>query len=259
MLLLALDSSSTASVALARLSPDEHTGYRVEILASRESEDTRSHAELMAPFVSEVLDEAQVRPEELDAILTGTGPGPFTGLRAGIMTARTLSFAWSKPVFGLMSLYALAEHVYNDSELSQQVAGHEFMVASDARRREIYTALFSLTENGYSCISGPSVHPAAQAPAADIYGYGAGLYEQTLTEIGARVQPGENGTYNALHPNASDLLHAAARIAFANGFDESLSALSTNTSALYLRESDAKVPASMLARAQAAGTQKAGA
>ena len=67
------------------------------------------HAEVMGPYVQAALQDAGVRGEELDVILTGTGPGPFTGLRAGIVTARTLGFAWSVPVYGMMSLTALAE------------------------------------------------------------------------------------------------------------------------------------------------------
>ena len=59
-----------------------------------ESEDTRSHAEVMGPYAQAALQDAGVRGEDLDAILTGTGPGPFTGLRAGIVTARALGFAW---------------------------------------------------------------------------------------------------------------------------------------------------------------------
>ena len=86
MLILALDSSATASVALARLD-GENPGSTATILAARESADTRSHAEVMSPFVAQVLDEAQVNGRNVDAILTGTGPGPFTGLRAGIVTA----------------------------------------------------------------------------------------------------------------------------------------------------------------------------
>ena len=72
MLILALDSSATASVALARLD-GENPGSTATILAARESADTRSHAEVMSPFVAQVLDKAQVNGRNVDAILTGTG------------------------------------------------------------------------------------------------------------------------------------------------------------------------------------------
>ena len=148
MLILALDSSAIASVALGRLD-----GQTLTLLASRSTEDTRSHAEVMAPFVTEVLAEAGVRGQDIDAVITGTGPGPFTGLRAGIVTARSLAFAWNKPLYGIMSLTALAER----AEGTARASGHtRFLVASDARRKEIYSAVYELTESGYQLESGPT-------------------------------------------------------------------------------------------------------
>ena len=177
MLVLALDSSATASVALARIDSDA-PGASAEILASYESEDTRSHAEVMAPYAAQVLADTGLDGAAVDAVLTGTGPGPFTGLRAGIMTARTLGFAWNKPVYGLMSLTAIVERAFADGAFrdsrtaansGMNRAAVETLVASDARRREIYCALFAVTENGYSLAAGPSVGPAHQthAPAYD--------------------------------------------------------------------------------------------
>ena len=257
MLVLALDSSATASVALARIDSDA-PGASAEILASYESEDTRSHAEVMAPYAAQVLADTGLDGAAVDAVLTGTGPGPFTGLRAGIMTARTLGFAWDKPVYGLMSLTAIIERAFADGTFRDSLtaansgmnrAAVETLVASDARRREIYCAIFAVTENGYSLASGPSVGPAHQThapaydpsdPAAPALGYGAGLYTEVLTASGWNVLK----DYAHLHPTAADLVKAAARCGVKN--------LSRDTQALYLRESDAKVPAAMLARTASA-------
>lgn len=246
MLILALDSSATASVALAHLD-HENAGSSATILAARESTDTRSHAEVMSPFVAQVLSEAQAIGQDVDAILTGTGPGPFTGLRAGIVTARTLGFAWNKPVYGMMSLTALAERAFVQDFQGKATQTAEILAASDARRREIYSAIFTVTEDGYALTSGPQVAPANQsmpawgASATHIekycaYGYGAGLYREQLEQAGAHI----NDALAQLHPNASDLAAAAARLGIKN--------LSADTRALYLRDSDAKVPASMLTR-----------
>lgn len=218
MLFLALDSSATASVALGRIE-----GGQLTLLAHRATEDTRSHAEVMSPFVADVMAEAGVSGHDLDAVLTGTGPGPFTGLRAGIVTARALAVAWGVPLYGMMSLTALAEAAHSAARDAGQ---QRFLVASDARRREVYSAVYELTETGYSLVQGPTVGPAAEAPALPAYGFGTSLYPQDLD-----AQPG----FESLQPGASHLLRAAARL----GAD----ALSTDTSALYLRESDAKVPA----------------
>ena len=246
MLVLALDSSATASVALARVHGPE-AGASHEILARFESEDTRSHAEVMAPFARAALNEAGVRGENLDLILTGTGPGPFTGLRAGIVTARALGFAWSVPVRGLMSLTALAERAFQERVFAQPgTAGldaTELLIASDARRREVYSARYGMGEDGYTLLEGPTVSPAselltksANASASLAYGYGAGLYCEVLEANGWSLVESELSA----HPHAEYLLAAAARTGLSN--------LSEDTSALYLRDSDAKVPAAMLAR-----------
>ena len=221
-------------MALARVHGSE-AGASFDILARFESEDTRSHAEVMAPFAHAALQEAGVRGEELDAILTGTGPGPFTGLRAGIGPARALGFAWSVAVYGMMSLTALAGG-------AGEAEGAELLVASDARRREVYSARYRVNTEGYSLVDGPTVSPASEILPGEgpsyAYGYGAGLYAETLRELGwDLVEAGEG-----IHPHAEYLLAAAAR--------RGLDALSLDTSALYLRDSDAKIPAAMLARQQ---------
>ena len=262
MLVLALDSSATASVALARVHGSE-AGASFEILARYESEDTRSHAEVMGPYAQAALQDAGVRGEDLDAILTGTGPGPFTGLRAGIVTARALGFAWSVPVYGMMSLTALAERAvsgaatgeagaaageesaeraFASAEGAELVEGAELLALSDARRREVYSARYRVNAEGYSLVDGPNVCPASEilpggAPSY-AYGYGAGLYSETLEEHGWTIVD----SARQVHPHAEYLVAAAARLGVEN--------LSEDTSAQYLRDSDAKVPAAMLARQQ---------
>ena len=278
MLVLALDSSATASVALARVHGSE-AGASFEILARYESEDTRSHAEVMGPYAQAALQDAGVRGEDLDAILTGTGPGPFTGLRAGIVTARALGFAWSVPVYGMMSLTALAERAvsgavageaggdtardtpgdtageenveraFASAEGAELVEDAELLVLSDARRREVYSARYRVNAEGYSLVDGPNVCPASEilpggAPSY-AYGYGAGLYSEALEEHGWTIVESARG----VHPHAEYLVAAAARLGVEN--------LSEDTSAQYLRDSDAKVPAAMLARQQKQAAQAA--
>lgn len=256
MLVLALDSSATASVALARVHGSE-AGASFEILARYESEDTRSHAEVMGPYAQAALQDAGVRGEDLDAILTGTGPGPFTGLRAGIVTARALGFAWSVPVYGMMSLTALAERavsgvVAGDENVERafvSAEGSELLVLSDARRREVYSARYRVNAEGYSLVDGPNVCPASEilpggAPSY-AYGYGAGLYSEALEEHGWTIVD----SAREVHPHAEYLVAAAARLGVEN--------LSGDTSAQYLRDSDAKVPAAMLARQQKQAAQAA--
>ena len=236
-------------MALARVHGSE-AGASFEILARYESEDTRSHAEVMGPYAQAALQDAGVRGEDLDAILTGIGPGPFTGLRAGIVTARALGFAWSVPVYGMMSLTALAERavsgvVAGEENVERAFAsaeGAELLVLSDARRREVYSARYCVNAEGYSLVDGPNVCPASEilpgGGPSYAYGYGAGLYTEALEEHGWTIVD----SAREVHPHAEYLVAAAARLGVEN--------LSEDTSAQYLRDSDAKVPAAMLARQQ---------
>ena len=254
-------------MALARVHGSE-AGASFEILARYESEDTRSHAEVMGPYAQAALQDAGVRGEDLDAILTGTGPGPFTGLRAGIVTARALGFAWSVPVYGMMSLTALTEHAVAGAAAVESAEGTAveenaerafasadlaegagLLVLSDARRREVYSARYRVEAAGYTLVDGPNVCPASEilpgrAPAY-AYGYGAGLYSETLEEHGWTIVD----SARQVHPHAEYLVAAAARLGVEN--------LSEDTSAQYLRDSDAKVPAAMLARQQKQAAQAA--
>ena len=200
------------------------------VLARFATHDTRSHAEALAPGVHRVLAEAHVEPVQLDGILTGTGPGPFTGLRAGIVTARTLGFAWRLPVHGLCSLDALAMRAAGDAAEH----GHrEILVATDARRGELYWRRYTVLTDERGHFARPADDPRVGAPEElpdmPAYGAGAGLYARRL----ARPVPGHAQD----QPTAADLGRAAwALISRAH-------ALGEDTSPLYLRESDAQVPA----------------
>jgi tRNA threonylcarbamoyladenosine biosynthesis protein TsaB len=217
VLLLCLDSSALASAALV-------TGAG-EVLGSFASPDTRSHAEVLAPAVRDLLTGHGVTGGDLGGVLVGTGPGPFTGLRAGIATARALAFAWDLPLHGLMSLEALAQ----DAAGHARAAGHEeFLVLTDARRKEVYWARFAVDEDGPRPVGGPGVAAAEELSPLPAYGRGAGIYADRL----ARPVP----EFAAAQPTASSLGLAAARRA-AHGEE-----LSPDTTPLYLRESDAKVP-----------------
>ncbi|MEX5309234.1 tRNA (adenosine(37)-N6)-threonylcarbamoyltransferase complex dimerization subunit type 1 TsaB [Kocuria sp. CPCC 205297] len=221
MLVLSLDSSSIASVALSRDG---------EVLSRFDTVDTRSHAEALAPAVHDLMAEAGLTGTDLDAVLVGTGPGPFTGLRAGLVTGRTLGFAWALPVHGVCSLDAAAFHVAPEA----LAAGHaEFVVVTDARRKELYRRSYRVREDELGPVitplGDPRVGPPEDVPALPCYGSGAGLYPDRLSH----AVPG----FSDLHPSAADLARAAWAIT-SRGQE-----LSTDTSPLYLRDSDAKVPA----------------
>jgi tRNA threonylcarbamoyl adenosine modification protein YeaZ len=126
VLVLALDTATPTLVAgLARWSRDG----RIEVLAERAVPSGNKHAELLTPAIRGVLDDAGLAMADLDAVVTGLGPGPFTGLRVGIVTAATLADARGLPVAGVCSLDAIGSGART--------------VVTDARRKEVYWATYA--------------------------------------------------------------------------------------------------------------------
>lgn len=216
---LVIDTSANTSVAIY----DQTAG---SVLAERHSERGNDQTETLASYVQETVQESGVNGKDLAGIIVGTGPGPFTGLRVGLVAARTFSYVWKVPLHGAMSLGALAHRVKH--ELAPTT---DFLVATDARRREVYWARFNAAGQ---LQDGPHVGPAGDLPALPVHGVGAGLYAEALTEAGAIVSE----TSNQWLTPAGDLAPQALAD-LAAGVDLS------STAPLYLRESDAKVPAFM--------------
>jgi tRNA threonylcarbamoyladenosine biosynthesis protein TsaB len=216
MLILAIDTSAVASAAL--VSDDALEG----VVGSFSTEDTRSHAEVLAPGIERLLADAGVTGADIDAVVVGVGPGPFTGLRSGIATARTLAFVWNTPLHGMMSLDAVALEVAESTD-----APAEFLVATDARRKEVYWARYTLAAGQLPKLTdGPHVGFAADLPDLPAYGAGAGLYPDDV-----RADP----DFSTEQPDALYLgQFALARLAAGGQLLDS--------TPLYLRESDAQVP-----------------
>ncbi len=116
------------------------------LLAERVSIDARAHAERITPNVLAALADAGRSMADLDAVVVGCGPGPFTGLRVGMATASAYGHALGIPVYGVCSLDAIGG----------QTSG-EVLVVTDARRREIYWARY---RDGVR-IEGPAVSAPA--------------------------------------------------------------------------------------------------
>ena len=127
MLVLALDTATARITAgVVELGPD---GPPVT-LAARDGVGARAHAELLAPAVRDALAEAGRTRRDLDAVVAGLGPGPFTGLRVGLVTAAAMGDALGIPVHGVGTHDAMA------AGLPGRV-----LVVTDARRREVYWSL----------------------------------------------------------------------------------------------------------------------
>ena len=128
-MLLAIDTSAGTSVAVV----DMHRG----VLAERGEADTMRHAEIVGPFILECLQEANIAPAALSGVVGGMGPGPFTGLRVGIASARVFALGAGKPLVPVISHDAIAYGHYRRGHTGPLV------VVTDARRREIYWSAYS--------------------------------------------------------------------------------------------------------------------
>jgi tRNA threonylcarbamoyladenosine biosynthesis protein TsaB len=205
--LLAFDTATPfVTVAL-------HDG--ADVVAERRSGQRMRHGEQLAPLIEAVLGDASIVRQDLTAIGVGIGPGPYTGLRVGLVTARTLAFVLEIPTYGVCSLDVVAlEAAHGSSPVSR-----DFVVATDARRKEVYLA--SYDDQGRR-LDGPEVvRPAEAATVVPVAGEGAVLYPEQFPE---RREP-------AL-PSAGWLARAVA---------EELAELS-DPEPMYLRRPDAVAP-----------------
>ncbi len=198
---LAVDTSTVVAAAIA---VDGH------IVASATVDDTRAHAEALVPLVQRLAADAGVALADLDRIVAGVGPGPFTGLRVGVVTATTLGEVLGVPVAGACSLDAVA------AEWASVGAPGEFLVVSDARRKEVYWARYDGTGRR---VAGPEVSAPDALPALPLAGPGAHLVGEPSTGSGN------------VGPTALD----AGWLAVADLPDAGLEPL-------YLRRPDAEVP-----------------
>ena len=140
-LVLALDTSTVVNVGLAQGG---------QVLGSATIADRMAHVEQLTPVIRDCLRRAGVRPVDLGQIVVGLGPGPFTGLRVGVVTAQILASVAGVRLRGICSLDVLA------AQFADQSPG-EFVVATDARRREVYWA-------GYAPDGRRTTGPVVSAP-----------------------------------------------------------------------------------------------
>jgi tRNA threonylcarbamoyl adenosine modification protein YeaZ len=144
-LILAIDTATPAVTAGVVQLAD------VQVLAERVTVDARAHAEQLTPNVLGALADAGLTVSDLNAVVVGCGPGPFTGLRVGMATAAAYGHALGIPVHGVCSLDAIGVGTSGDA-----------LVVTDARRREVYWARY---RDGVR-VDGPAVNAPADVPGA---------------------------------------------------------------------------------------------
>ena len=216
VLTLIIDTSSAAVTAaivdVAGSADDPEVGVRAE----RVTVDARAHGELLAPQIESCLHAAGAVPGDLGAVVAGVGPGPFTGLRVGLVTAGVFADALGLPSYGVCSLDAIGARARPTGPV---------LVAGDARRREIYWARYLDGRR----TEGPHVDRPAELPELGtdgvVTGAGARLYAEVL---GGRL-------LDVDFPSAVALARLAAERILAGAPSERLVPL-------YLRRPDAVAP-----------------
>ena len=126
---LAIEAASdSCSVALSC------NGTRI----SRIEAAPRMHSRLLYPMLNDVMNEAGIRPNQLDAVVFGNGPGSFTGLRIAASTAQGIGFACDIPLIGVSTLQAMAQQAFIEHQQTQVLA------IMDARMNELYLGQYAL-------------------------------------------------------------------------------------------------------------------
>ena len=127
MRILALETSAKA--VSAAITEDGR------VLASGYQDTGLTHSRTLMPIVEHLFQNTGLSPESVDAIAVAVGPGSFTGVRIGVSAAKGLAFALDKPAVGVSTLAAMARNV--------AFAGGLIVCAMDARRQQVYNALFA--------------------------------------------------------------------------------------------------------------------
>lgn len=166
---LAIDTSTTVRVAFARDG---------KVVWSGGSADRAQHVETLMELVRHDATRAGIRLADLDQIVVGVGPGPFTGLRVGVVTARVLGWSLGVPVRGVCGLDVVAAQWVGSSSPPEG----EFLAAVDARRKELYWARYSPARVR---LAGPEVTRPTALPTLPVAGPGALLYPEAPLAPGA--------------------------------------------------------------------------
>ena len=209
-MLLALDTSTPlVSVALAQDG---------EVLTAATSARPMQHGEQLAPMISRALADVGALRQDVTAVAVGVGPGPYTGLRVGIVTARTFALVLGVPTYGVCSLDVLAAAAV-DAGAGAGV-GEPFLATSDARRKELFWAAYD--EDG-ARTDGPWVGRPESLP-DDLLVVGAApeLYASAFARTSGPTRPDAATLARVVTEERAELL---------------------DPEPLYLRRPDAAVPA----------------
>lgn len=181
--ILLIDTST--EVCLVALSDNN------QLLASRIDTNGQNHSKLIGTFVQDVLQEAGIAAQQLDAVALSAGPGSYTGLRIGTSFVKGLCFAADKPVITLPTLQILAQEALLQNPNIEPHANLCPMI--DARRMEVYTAVYNTALQETSpawpeIVTQDSYATHLQQPTY-FFGNGSDKCQSTLTHAHAHFIP----------------------------------------------------------------------
>ena len=120
-----------------------------KLLAIEEEGGEYSHSEKLTVFIQKVLGRAGLQLKDVDAVAVSKGPGSYTGLRIGVSVAKGLCYALDKPLIAVDTLQAMAKNVAILDDSSDSL----YSPMIDARRMEVYTALYDDENNSVTPIT----------------------------------------------------------------------------------------------------------
>jgi tRNA threonylcarbamoyladenosine biosynthesis protein TsaB len=145
------------------------------VLAERRLSETRRHGRDLAPAVAELLAERGWPPRTIGAVVVGRGPGSYTGLRVGVMSAKAFAFATGARLFAVDTFAAITDQAPPDAE--------QIDVIADAQQRQLYVQRFERAGAEWRAVTELAVRPADEwltAPAASVSGPGLVLVQDRL-------------------------------------------------------------------------------
>ena len=231
--LVSIDSSLGSSLLVADAGPGT-AGTALSVLSRAEQSSPRRHAESLGAMLARVLAAPGVADHPLDAVIAATGPAPFTGLRAGLVTARALGRARGVPVHGVPSLDAVARAAFDEIARAGGGGGESVLVVTDARRHEVYAARYRA--RGADDVE-PLDSPAVLAPDAAVRLGGV----DAVAGPGAVLYPHLAAGRVVLAPVSGDPA-AQIRVALTRLADAGPGAV-LPAEPLYLRHADVHMPA----------------
>ncbi|MGB2420096.1 MAG: tRNA (adenosine(37)-N6)-threonylcarbamoyltransferase complex dimerization subunit type 1 TsaB [Porticoccaceae bacterium] len=171
-------------------------------LISRYSEVPRSHTQQVMPMINEVLNEAEIKIDQVDAIGVTVGPGSFTGLRIGFASAQGLAFAAGLPVIAISSLQAI---VATYERIANVATNSIVLPLLDARMDEFNCAVYQLQSGPEMQVLAPDQLLSTDDTIAMIDDYPSAILVGDAGTL-ATTHELTGRTYKPIYPNALDLI-----------------------------------------------------